>query len=73
MVVLVAVFGASCACCYFGISVTTMVRDLHLSSIVIVVSMPSANVGASLVQFVLWDGDFVNLRNGRVRTRDSVV
>ena len=48
-----AVFGASCACVYFGISVSTLVRDLHLSSIVIVVPMAVANVGASLVQFVV--------------------
>ena len=57
MVVLVAQFGAVCACVYFGISVSTMVRDLHLSSIVIVVPMAVANVGASLVQFVVCNGD----------------
>ena len=56
-----AQFGAVCACVYFGISVSTMVRDLHLSSIVIVVPMAVAKVGASLVQFVVWDGDFVSL------------
>ena len=56
MVILVAVFGTVCACCYFGISVSTMVRDLHLSSIVIVVPMAVANVGASLVQFVVCEG-----------------
>ena len=54
MVILVAVFGIVCACCYFGISVSTMVRYLHLSSVVIVVSMAVANVGASLIQFVVW-------------------
>ena len=54
VVVLEAVFGAPCVCCYFGISVSTMVRHLHLSSIVIVVSMSSVNFGTSLFQFVVW-------------------
>ena len=38
-----------------------MVRDLHLSSIVIVVPMAVANVGASLVQFVVCGREFVRL------------
>ena len=54
MVFLVAMFGLVWACGYFGISVSTMVRDLHLSSIVIVVSMSSVNFGTSLFQFVVW-------------------
>ena len=57
MVVSVAQFGALCACCYFGIPVSTMVRELHLFSIMIVDSMPSANFGASLVQFDVWWGN----------------
>ena len=57
MVVLVAQFGALCACCYFGIPVSIMVRDLHLSSIVNVVSMSVANLSCTLVQFDVWWGN----------------
>ena len=57
MVFLEAQFGLVCACGRFGIPVSIMVRNLHLSSIVIVDSMPSANFGASLVQFDVWWGN----------------
>ena len=61
MVFLVAMFGLVWACGYFGISVSTMVRDLHLSSIVVVGSMAVVNFGASLVQVDELYGDFVSL------------
>ena len=61
MCFLVAQLGALCACGCFGIPVRTMVRDLHLSSIVIVVSMAVVNFGVSLVQVDELYGDFVSL------------
>ena len=71
MVFLVAMFGLVWACGYFGISVSTMVRDLHLSSIVVVGSMAVVNFGTSLVQFIVWWGNLCAVSNVGAMFRES--